>query len=431
MNSVIFKSKEEINTIDTYFPQIKDINKAQLRLQGVIRKTPLELHDGYSERFGANISLKREDLQQVRSYKIRGAYNKMSSLTEAESTQGIVCASAGNHAQGVALSCFKLKIKGTIFMPTTTPKQKIRKVKSFGKSFVEVILEGDSFDDAKAACDRFAIETKATIIPPFEDEKVIEGQGTVGLEILEQHDGPIDYLFMPIGGGGLTSGVSAVFQELSPNTKIIGLEPTGAPAMYESLKMGEVVTLTKIDTFADGVAVKRVGQLNFDICKKTLSDMRLVHEGKICETMLELYDEDAIVVEPAGALSLAALDDFAEEIKGKNVVCVVSGGNNDITRTAEIRERALLYKGLKHYFIVNFPQRAGALKEFVNDVLGENDDIVFFEYNKKNSREMGPALVGIELKFAKDFESLKNRMIEHNFLGEYLNEKPSLFGYIF
>ncbi len=417
--------------METYFPQIKNITQAQLRLQGVVRKTPLELHDGYSERFEANISLKREDLQQVRSYKIRGAYNKISSLTEIEREKGIVCASAGNHAQGVALSCWKLKIKGTIFMPTTTPKQKIRKVKTFGKSMVDVILEGDSFDDAKAACDIFASENKATIIPPFEDEKVIEGQGTVGLEILEQFDGKIDYLFLPIGGGGLVSGVSAVFQQLSPDTKIIGIEPTGAPAMYNSLETGKVITLTDIDTFADGVAVKRVGQLNFDICKHTLADMRLVHEGKICETMLELYNEDAIVVEPAGAISLAILDDFAAEIKGKNVVCIVSGGNNDITRTQEIRERALLYKGLKHYFLVNFPQRAGALREFVNDVLGENDDIVYFEYKKKNSREMGPALVGIELKYAKDFPALLKRMEEHKFLGEYLNEKPSLFNYIF
>ncbi len=427
MNTAIMNTYK----LDTYFPQITSITKAQIRLHGVIRKTPLELHDGYSERFGANISLKREDLQQVRSYKIRGAYNKISSLTAAESEHGIVCASAGNHAQGVALSCWKLKIKGTIFMPTTTPKQKIRKVKTFGKSMVEVILEGDSFDDAKAACDIFAIENKATIVPPFDDEKIIEGQATVGLEILEQHNGPIDYLFMPIGGGGLTSGVSAVFQQLSPNTKIIGVEPNGAPAMFESLKANEVITLTDIDTFADGVAVKRVGQLNFDICKETLNNIQLVHEGKICETMLELYDEDAIVVEPAGALSLAVLDNLAAEIKGKNIVCIISGGNNDITRTQEIQERALLYKGLKHYFIVNFPQRAGALKEFVNDVLGENDDIVYFEYKKKNSREMGPALVGIELKYAKDFPSLLKRMEIHNFLGEYLNEKPSLFGYIF
>lgn len=417
-----------INT--AYRPAIKDIGAALQRLRGVVRKTPLEQHDGLSQRLGADIWLKREDLQQVRSYKIRGAFNKMSTLSTAERANGIVCASAGNHAQGVALSCYKLQIQGTIFMPTTTPKQKIRKVKSFGKDKVEVVLEGDSFDDAKAACEQYAIDHQATIVPPFEDPKVIEGQATVAMEVLHQFPSQVDYLFIPIGGGGLASGMSTVFKQLSPNTKIIGIEPTGAPAMYESFKHNQLITLDSIDTFADGVAVKRVGGLNFEICKDYLDDMVLVHEGKICQTMLDLYDEDAIVVEPAGALSIAVLDQYAEEIKGKKVVCVVSGGNNDISRTEDIRERALLHQGLKHYFIVNFPQRAGALREFVTDILGPDDDIVYFEYAKKNSRETGPALVGIELKRASDFAALKQRMVTKNFFGQYLNDKPDLFRYI-
>jgi threonine dehydratase len=414
----------------TYFPKIEDVGEAVERVRSVARKTPLEEHERLSEKYEANIWLKREDLQKVRSYKIRGSFNKISSLTEAEKTNGIVCASAGNHAQGVALSCYKLQIKGTIFMPTTTPKQKIRKVKSFGKEYVQVILQGDSFDDAKEACVSFANEKMATIIPPFENEKVIEGQATVAMEVLHQAPSKIDYLFVPIGGGGLCAGMAAVFKYLSPYTKIIGIEPVGAPAMYQSLKEGKVITLDEIETFADGVAVKRVGQLNFDIIKSTIHDMCLVHEGKICETMLELYNEDAIVVEPAGALTIAILDDFKEVIKGKNVVCVVSGGNNDITRTEEVRERALLYRGLKHYFVVNFPQRAGALKDFVNDILGENDDIVFFEYNKSNDKAYGQALVGIEVKRPEDFVALKSRMIKHNFFGEYLNAKPNLFNYL-
>lgn len=417
-------------TIETYFPKIEAVGEAVERVRSVVKKTPLEEHERLSEKYEANIWLKREDLQKVRSYKIRGAFNKISSLTETEKANGIVCASAGNHAQGVALSCYKLQIKGTIFMPTTTPKQKIRKVKSFGKEYVQVILEGDAFDDAKEACYAFANENKAAIIPPFESEKIIEGQATVAMEVLHQAPSKIDYLFVPIGGGGLCAGMSAVFKHLSPYTKIIGIEPVGAPAMYQSLKEGKVVSLKEIETFADGVAVKRVGQLNFDIIKSTIHNIRLVHEGKICETMLELYNEDAVVVEPAGALTIAILDDYKEEIKGKNVVCVVSGGNNDITRTEEVRERALLYRGLKHYFVVNFPQRAGALRDFVNDILGENDDIVFFEYNKSNDKAFGQALVGIEVKRPEDFVALKARMIEHNFLGEYLNAKPNLFNYL-
>ncbi len=370
--------------------------------------------------------MKREDLQLVRSYKIRGAFNKMSSLSKEELAKGVVCASAGNHAQGVALSCKKLRVKGTIFMPSPTPKQKIEQVKMFGKSYIDVQLVGDSFDDAYHNAKSYCQETGASFIHPFDDQKVIEGQATVGLEILEQSTVPIDILFIPVGGGGLASGIGPVFKTLSPHTKIIGVEPEGAPAMYTSLKNGKNTSLDDIEKFVDGAAVKRVGDLNFQICKEILDDMVTVHEGKVCETILKLYNKDAIVAEPAGALTLAVLDRFSEEISGKNVVCIVSGGNNDITRTEEIKERALLYRGLKHYFILNFPQRAGALKEFVTEILGPTDDITHFEYTKKNSRETGSAVVGIELKYQHDLENLVNKMKKRNFFGQYLNDRNDL-----
>ncbi|MGK0413962.1 MAG: threonine dehydratase [Polaribacter sp.] len=366
----------------------------------------------------------------VRSYKIRGAYNKMSSLTNDQKQHGIVCASAGNHDQGVALSCKLLQIKGTIFMPSPTPNQKINQVKMFGEYFIEIIIEGDTFDDAfnaaKLACDA----KNKTFIHPFNDEKVIEGQATVGLEILEQSDCKIDYVFVPIGGGGLSAGLSSIFKYKSPTTKIIGVEPEGAPSMRTSLKNNKNTFLEKIDSFVDGAAVKKVGDLNFAICQQNLHDMITIPEGKVCQTILDLYNKDAIVVEPAGALSIAALDFFAEETKGKNVVCIVSGSNNDITRTAEIKERALLYANLKHYFIVKFPQRAGALKEFVAEILGPNDDITHFEYTKKNNRANGSAVVGLELKLSTDLEPLISRMKERNFYGEYLNDKPDLFDFL-
>jgi threonine dehydratase len=311
-------------------------------------------------------------------------------------------------------------------MPTPTPQQKIEQVKMFGEDFVEIKLVGDTFDDAQEAAKLYCNSNKMTLIPPFDDEKIIEGQATVGLEILAQAKTPIDYLFLPVGGGGLAAGVSSVFKELSPNTKIIGVEPAGAPSMSVSIKNGENTKLLEIDKFIDGAAVQKVGDLTFQICKENLTEMTVVPEGKVCETILKLYNKDAIVVEPAGALSLAVLDQYQEEIKGKNIVCILSGSNNDITRMEEIKERALLFGGLKHYFIVNFAQRAGALKEFVNEVLGPNDDITYFEFSQKNNREQGPAVVGIQLKSKNDLQPLMLRMMGRGVLGEYLNEKPNL-----
>lgn len=413
-----------------FIPRLEAVKAAELAMRGVARQTALEQNANLSEEFGANIFLKREDLQIVRSYKIRGAYNKISSLSEDERARGVVCASAGNHAQGVALSCQKLRIHGKIFMPAPTPNQKVRQVKMFGKEWVEVVLTGDTFDDAYKEALQDCTQNNKTFIHPFDDPKVIEGQATVGLEILDDAEEQIDYVFMPVGGGGLSAGVSSVFKTLSPRTKLIGVEPLGAPAMHESIKNGVNTTLEKIDKFVDGAAVKRVGDLTFAICREFLDDVVLVPEGQVCGRILRMYNEEAIVVEPAGALAIVALEHYREQIRGKNVVCIVSGSNNDITRTEEIKERSMLYEGLKHYFIVRFPQRAGALREFLSEVLGPTDDIAYFQYSKKTSRERGPAVVGLELQRREDFDALVERMKARNITYEYLNDRPDLLQYV-
>ena len=417
-----------MNTTAHTIPELH-FHKAALRLRKVVTKTPLMLNLNLSQKYECNVYLKREDLQVVRSYKIRGAYNMMSSLSDEQLQKGVVCASAGNHAQGFAYSCQRLGIKGVVFMPVITPKQKVNQTKMFGGDSIEIKLVGDTFDDCAVEAKKYTEEKGMTFIPPFDDYRIIEGQGTVGLEIVEELP-EVDYLFVPVGGGGLSAGIGSYFKTYSPKTKIIGLEPEGAPSMYEALKAGHPVTLESIDRFVDGAAVKRVGDFTFPICKDVLNDMHLVPEGKVCTTILKLYNENAIVVEPAGALSIAALDDFAEEIKGKNVVCVVSGSNNDIDRTAEIKERSLQYEGLKHYFLVNFAQRPGALKEFVNNVLGPTDDITRFEYMQKNNKEAGPALVGIELQSKDDYDSLVNKMRQYNIRYTELNKNDNLFGYL-
>lgn len=411
----------------TYFPQLQNITRAKINLNDVILQTPLQKNMNLSDEFEANILLKREDLQVVRSYKLRGAFNKIAHLSTDDLKNGVVCASAGNHAQGVAYSCQRLGIKGKIYMPTTTPQQKIKQVKMFGKTFIEVVLSGDTFDDAQQAAVADAKKTGMAFIHPFDDEQIIEGQATVALEILQDTKENIDYLFIPIGGGGLAAGVGACFRQISPQTKIIGVEPAGAPSMLESIKAGKVTELKNIDKFVDGAAVQRVGEITFEVCKQVVDDIVLVPEGRICTKILDLYNQDAIVLEPAGALSIAALDFYRDKIKGKNVVCIVSGSNNDITRTEEIKERSLLYEGLKHYFIVRFPQRAGALRTFVDVVLGPTDDITHFEYSKKTNREKGPAIIGIEVQKKEDFKGLVQRMEDNGFIYEYLNDQQDLF----
>lgn len=415
---------------NTFPVNVNSVKNAQKVLGRILQPTPLLFNRNLSKRYQAEIYLKREDLQIVRSYKIRGAFNKMSSMSAEDLKRGIVCASAGNHAQGVAFSCKALEVKGLIYMPSTTPAQKIKQVSLFGEDFVEVILTGDTFDDSYFEALKVSKEKNMCFIHPFDDWKVIEGQGTVALEILEQAQQPPDFIFMPVGGGGLGAGTAIVFSEQNPLTQLIGVEPEGASSMKISLENGEVTELDSIEKFVDGAAVKRVGNKNFDVFKHFKIPVITVPEGKVCSTILQLYNEEAIVAEPAGALSITALDFFKEEIRGKHVVCVLSGGNNDITRTEEIKERSMLYEGLKHYFIIRFAQRAGALREFLEKVLGPNDDIVHFEYSKKSSREKGAALVGLELKEASDLKILLARMDEYNMNYEYLNNKSDLLQYL-
>lgn len=416
--------------MNRYFPSLQDISKAKLTLSEILAPTPLMPNMHLSKEYGANVLLKREDLQIVRSYKIRGAYNKIRSLSPQQLANGVVCASAGNHAQGVAFSCKHLGIKGSIYMPTTTPKQKIEQVRMFGDGFIEIVLTGDTFDASNASAMEFCKETGKTFIPPFDDPKIIEGQATIGQEIMQDSTQTIDYIFVPIGGGGLASGIGAYFKQISPETKIIGVEPAGAAGMKASLEKGEVTELEKVDKFVDGAAVKKVGQYTFDICKEVLDDIITVPEGAVCTTILELYNKNAIVVEPAGALSITALRFCPERIKGKNIVCIVSGSNNDITRTEEIREKSLLYEGLKHYFIIRFPQRSGALLAFIRDVMGPDDDITHFSYAKKTNKDQGPAIIGIEVSCKENFDALVRRMEEHGIIYEYLNDKKDLFEFL-
>lgn len=406
-----------------------DIDSAYEELKGVAVKTPLQLHRKLSEKFKAEIYIKREDLQVVRSYKIRGAYNLMKNLDEDQRKRGVVCASAGNHAQGVAFACNHLDIKGVIYMPAVTPKQKINQVKMFGGSKIEIVLVGDTYDECQAHALEFTRAHDKVFVPAFDHQKIIEGQGTVGKEILDERQG-IDYIFIPIGGGGLCAGVGQYFKTHSPQTKIIGVEPLGAPSMTEALKAGKPVVLEKMDRFVDGAAVKKVGDLAFELGREVISDVILVPEGKVCTTILKLYNEDAIVAEPAGALSIAALDLFAEKLAGKKVVCILSGGNNDIDRMQEIRERSLLYEGLKNYFLIRFVQRPGALKEFVNNILGPTDDIVRFEFVQKTNKETGPALIGIEVKTREDFNRLIERMNSSGLNYTLINQDENLFEYL-
>ena len=410
-----------------YFPSIEAINKASKVLEEILEPTPFKKNDNLSDTYQANVFLKREDLQMVRSYKIRGAYNKIRSIEPENLKNGIVCASAGNHAQGVAFSCNKLQIKGSIFMPTTTPKQKIEQVRMFGKEYIEIVLTGDTFDAANSAAIAYAKENDKTFIPPFDDPKVMEGQGTIGKEILEQTNVKLDYIFVPIGGGGLASGLGSYIRQMSPDTKIIGVEPGGAPCMKAAIEAGSLVELEHIDKFVDGAAVKKAGALTYEVCREVLDDIVVVPEGAVCTTIIQMYNKSAIVVEPAGALASAALRFYADKIKGKNVACIVSGSNNDITRMEEIREKSLLYEGLKHYFIVTFPQKSGEIVSFINDVIGPKDDLVYIQYIKKTNKNFGPALIGIELSDKDDFSALIERLDAHGAEYEYINKNNKLF----
>jgi len=406
------------------------IEDAATRLDGIVAKTPLQLSNRLSRLYGATVYLKREDLQEVRSFKIRGAYNKIASLEPSEKERGVVCASAGNHAQGVASACSDLRIRGTIFMPAITPTQKIDRVKQFGGEFIEISLVGASYDDANRAAEEFCVANHAVFVHPFNDLLTIAGQGTVGKEIYEELGGKVDVVVASIGGGGLASGVASYLKAKNPAISIIGAEPAGSPSMAESLRAGEVVTLDQIDTFVDGVAVKRVGELTFDLCRKHLEKVVVVPEGEVCTTLIELYQNEGIVAEPAGALAVSALTKIGDQLHGKTVVCILSGGNNDILRYPEIMERSLVSQGRKHYFIIEFAQKPGQLRQFVDQALGPTDDIVRFEYIKKTNKERGAALVGIELKKSADLQPLLRRMQEIELNCRLLDSSELLYDYL-
>ena len=409
----------------------KDVDNAYLRIKDVVKETPLQFDLYLSQKYDCNVYLKREDLQWVRSFKLRGAYNAISVLTSEAKEKGITCASAGNHAQGVAYTAKALNLKAVIFMPVTTPLQKVNQVKFFGSKNVKIILTGDTFDDCLKEALIYTEQNHMTFIDPFNNVDTIAGQGTLAKEILNQSSNDsitFDYLFAAIGGGGLISGISTYMNQYSPQTKIIGVEPSGASSMYESVVVqNKIVTLDHIDKFVDGASVARVGDITYDIAKKFVDDYIQVDEGAVCSTILDMYSKQAMVAEPAGALSVSALEQYKEKIKGKTVVCVVSGGNNDINRMKEIEERSLLYEEMKHYFILNFPQRPGALKEFVNDVLGPQDDITKFEYLKKTSQNTGTVIIGIQLKNHDDLNQLKINVHDFDPSNIYINENKMLY----
>jgi threonine dehydratase len=409
---------------------VQSIDKAAEILEEVVKKTPLQFNRRLSEEFGAEIYFKREDLQPVRSYKIRGAYNLMSGLNAEERQKGIVAASAGNHAQGVALSARLLKIPSVIFMPVVTPLQKINRVKSLGKSYVKIELFGTTYDESCLEAKKFCEKHQMVFVHPFDDFRTITGQGTVGKEIMEQIEAQPDFVFCPIGGGGLISGVGTYVKALSPKTKMIGVEAKGAPTMHEAFRQKKVVTLKQIDTFVDGAAVTTAGEISYRIASLVTDEIVLIDEGQVCVTMIDLYQQEGIVAEPAGALSISALSKFAGEIKGKKVVCILSGGNNDILRYPEIMEKSLVYQGLKHYFLVEFAQKPGQLKAFLNHALGPHDDIVLFEYIKRNSKEKGPALIGIELSRKEDLATLLEKMDKLQLRYTKITSDDPLYGFI-
>ena len=391
-----------------------DIQIAQARISSVIAATPLQFSPRLSEITGAKVFLKREDLQDVRSYKIRGAYNAMVQLTDEERAAGVVAASAGNHAQGVAYACRQLGIKGRIYVPNATPKQKRDRIAYHGRDAVEIVVVGDSFDEAAAAARADAQRTGATMVEPFDSFNTIVGQGTVAAEIIAQLSGQgltLDTICVPVGGGGLLSGVTSYLSDMSPNTQVMGVEPAGAACMRAALENNGPITLGHTDPFVDGAAVARFGDLPWHILEANRNRVHpmIAPEGAVCEAQLDLYQNEGIIAEPAGALSVAALELMQFE-PDEVVVCIISGGNNDVLRYAEIMERSLVYRGLKHYFLVNFPQKPGQLRMFLSDVLGPDDDISQFEYLKRNNRETGAALVGIELRRASDLEELLARM---------------------
>lgn len=408
----------------------QEVQNAYQTLKSVVEHTPLQHCTYLSQKYHCNVYLKREDLQQVRSFKIRGAYYAISQTPEPDRKRGVVCASAGNHAQGVAWTSKKMNIPATIFMPTTTPQQKVDQVKFFGGDNVTTKLTGDTFDEANAAANEFCVQNNQTFIAPFDDLNTMAGQGSLAVELFDdakEKNLDVDYLFAAIGGGGLISGISTHAKAVSPKTTVVGVEPSGASSMAKAFSVGHPVNLDKVDTFVDGAAVRKVGQLTYNTCQKNVDRLVSVPEGLDSKTILEVYSKLAIVAEPAGALSIAALDVYKDQLPGKTVVCVVSGGNNDINRMQEMEEKSLIYQGLQHYFLVSFAQRAGALREFVNYVLNPDDDITKFEYTKKVNSSEGPVLIGVRLGEAQNYDQLLNRLSDFDPSYTDLQDNPVLY----
>jgi threonine dehydratase len=387
-----------------------DVDAASARLYGIVERTPLQLNERLSALTGAEVWVKREDLQPVRSYKLRGAYNRIAQLSDEERAAGVVCASAGNHGQGVAFACQRLGISGRIFVPLTTPRQKRDRMVAIGGEDVTLVVLGDTYDEAAAAATAYAKATGAVIVHAFDHPETIAGQGTVCAEVVEALGKAPDVLVLPVGGGGLLAGVVTWFAERHPQTRIVGVEPAGAASLTAALAAGGPVDLEKLDTFVDGAAVRKIGEVPYQVIAPAGVEVVIVAEGAICTEMLDMYQTDGIIAEPAGALATAALRSAVRVEPGQTVVAIVSGGNNDVSRYSEIVERSLVFEGRKHYFLVNFPQEPGALRRFLDEVLGPDDDITLFEYVKRSNRELGPALVGIELGDPAELPGLMERM---------------------
>jgi threonine dehydratase len=386
------------------------VEAAQERLSAVLSPTPLQLNPRLSARIAGQVWLKREDLQVVRSYKVRGAYNLIAQLDDEARDAGVVCASAGNHAQGLAYACSLLKVRGRVYLPRSTPRQKRDRIAALGGELIEIRVLGESYDEAAEEAQRHATATGATLVPAFDDPRTVAGQGTAVAEAIDQLGAVPDLVVVPVGGGGLLAGTLAWLGERHPEVRVIGVEPAGAASMIAALAAGEPVNLPELDGFVDGAAVRRAGQVTYPVIRDAEVQLVAVAEGRVCTEMLELYQSDGIIAEPAGALAAAALGDVVTVEPGSTVLCLLSGGNNDVSRYAEVVERALVHEGRKHYFLVDFPQEPGALRRFLDDVLGPDDDITLFEYVKRNNRETGPALVGIELGRTEDLPALLARM---------------------
>lgn len=406
-----------------------DIDDAARRLEGVALRTPMHLSQRLSDQTGAKVWLKREDLQPVRSYKIRGAHNLISQLTPEQRAAGVICASAGNHGQGVALACATLGVHATIYVPSTTPRQKRERMLAIGGDHVNLVVQGDTYDDSSRAGRAAAERTGKVLVPAFDDARTIAGQGTVVREIVEQLGNAPDVVLVPVGGGGMLAGIVTWLAEHCPETKVVGVEPEGAACMRAAIDAGAPVELASIDTFVDGAAVRKAGTLTHAIVAKHHPELLIVPEGRLCSEMLDLYQVDGIIAEPAGALATSAIGEWMPE-PGQTVVAILSGGNNDVSRYAEIIERSLIFEGRKHYFLVSFPQEPGALRRFLDDVLGPNDDITYFEYVKRSNRELGPALVGIEIGSRDDYPGLRDRMRQSNIDVEEIDPQSSMFRFL-